>query len=175
MRLPENHRCSGLVVPFCFAAALSMAAAPALAGGCSPASRARNEATARIVFEEILSKGRIAENEHIYHPEFRAHGLTRDADRAEDREASEGWRLAVPDLRVDVLRTVADCAMVAVHFRGTGTNTGEGNGLPATGRKMDVEGMTFFGFKDGKIYEEWTVFDRYAMAEQLGLLGAPQE
>lgn len=175
MHSPGKDRLPGLACPLWLVAALSMAAAPAQAGGCSPANRARNEATARIVFEEILSHGRIAENEHIYHPEFRAHGLTRDADRAEDREASEGWRLAVPDLKVEVLRTVADCTMVAVHFRGTGTNSGEGNGLPATGHKMDVEGMTFFGFKDGKIFEEWTVFDRYAMAEQLGLLGAPQE
>ncbi len=137
---------------------------------CSAQQIADNERTARIVFEEILSKGRIAENEHIYDPQFVAHGLTRDATRAEDRAASEGWRRLAPDLEVKVLRTVADCGFVAVHFEGAGTNTGEGNGLPATGRPIRVRGMTFFHLQDGRIVEEWTEFDRYSLLEQMGLI-----
>ena len=123
------------------------------------------------MFDEILSKGRIAENEGLYDPEFKAHGPTHDADRAEDRAAAEGWRKAAPDLNVDVLRIAAECDLVAVHWEGTGTNTGEGNGLPATGRRVRVWGMTFFRLRNGRILEEWTVFDRYGMLQQIGLLG----
>ncbi len=143
----------------------------ASADRCSAKTRAKNVATASIVFEEILSKGLIDENEHIYHPDFVAHGVERDAGRAEDRAASEGWRKMAPDLTMKPLRMVADCSFVAVHWEGTGTNTGEGNGIPATGRKVRVLGMTFFHLKDGRILEEWTSFDQYALMNQLGLNG----
>lgn len=139
---------------------------------CSAKKISANMATVRIVFDEILSKGRIDENERIYHPDFVAHGKTRDAGRAEDRAASEGWRKAAPDLNMSILRMVADCDNVAVHFEGAGTNTGEGNGLPATGRRLQVRGMTFFHLKDGKIFEEWTEFDQLDMLKQLGLINA---
>jgi len=141
-------------------------------GACSAGQRQHNEATVRIVFEEILGKGRIAENEHIYHRDFVAHGLTRDAGRAEDRAASEEWRKMAPDLKMTVLRVVSACDMVAVHFEGSGTNTGAGNGFPATGRSIRVQGMTFFGMRDGKIAEEWTSFDSLALLKQLGLAGS---
>jgi predicted ester cyclase len=137
---------------------------------CSLADRRRNEATVRVVYDEILSQGRIAENERIYHPDFRVRGLTRDATRAEDRAASEGWRKMAPDLRMTVLNVVSDCDYVSVHWEGTGTNTGEGNGIPATGRSIRVRGMTLSRLKDGQIIEEWTSFDQYAFLKQLGLI-----
>jgi predicted ester cyclase len=153
------------------AAAASGTAAADAAFGCTADSRARNAATVRVVFEEILGKGRIDENEHIYHPDFRARGMTRDATRAEDRAASEGWRSMAPDLQMKVLHLVSDCDYVAAHFEGSGTNTGEGNGFPATGRTIRVRGMTIFRLVDGRIIEEWSSFDQYALLQQLGLVG----
>lgn len=151
--------------------------APARSGEAAPAASCgepdleANKRVARLVFEEVLSRGRIAENEAIYHPDFVAHGLTRDAGRDEDRAASEGWRQAAPDLKMTVLQIVAECDQVAVHWEGTGTNTGSGNGLPATGKSLRVRGMTFFRIAGGQILEEWTAFDQYALLKQLGLLG----
>ena len=133
---------------------------------CSQEQRHLNENTVRIVFDEILSKGRIAENEHIYHRNFVARGMSRDATRAEDRAASEGWRKMAPDLKMTILRTVSDCNFVAVHFEGRGTNTGEGNGFPATGRPVRVRGMTFFRLENAQIVEEWTEFDQYELLKQ---------
>lgn len=150
---------------------LSLANVPAVAApACTEAELERDKSVARAVFEEVLSKGRIDENEHLYHPQFVAHGLTRDVGRAEDREASRGWRQAVPDLRMVPLRLVAECGMVAVHWEGSGTNSGSGNGLPATGRSLRVQGMTFFKLDGGQIREEWTSFDQYTMLKDLGLL-----
>jgi steroid delta-isomerase-like uncharacterized protein len=158
------------VVPMTLAACASTDQRTAQAGACPAEQRAANEKTVRIVFEEILGKGRIDENEHIYHRDFVAHGVTQDANRAEDRAASEGWRTMAPDLKMTVLHVVSDCDYVAVHFEGTGTNTGAGNGFPATGRSIRVRGMTFFHLKDGQIFEEWTEFDQYALLKQLGLV-----
>lgn len=147
---------------------------PGLLTACERSTEAANKKVARVVFEEILSRGRVDENEHLYHPQFVAHGPTRDADRAADRAASRGWRSAVPDLEMRVLRMVAECDLVSVHWSGSGTNTGTGNGLPATGRRAEhLWGMTIFRIEQGQIREEWTSFDQYALLSQLGLLPAP--
>lgn len=137
-----------------------------------PAVQRQNEATARTVFEEILSRGQIAENEHIYHPNFAVRGLTRDAGRAEDRAAAEGWRAMAPDLRMTVLHVVSDCNFVSVHWQAEGTNTGSGNGFPATGKSLRVRGMTLFRFSEGRIIEEWGAFDMMALMNQLGIASA---
>ena len=51
-----------------------------------------------------------------------------------------------------------------------GTNTGTGNGLPATGKKVEQAGITIWRIVDGKIKEEWSEFDQLSMMKQLGLL-----
>ena len=157
-----------LLATFMLGTGLTQAAAP---DTCSAASVAKNKAVVRIVFEEILSRGRVDENEHIYHPDFVAHGPTQDAGRAEDRAASKAWRQVAPDLEMKVLRMVGECDMVAVHWAGSGTNTGAANGLPATGKTLsNLWGTTIFRLDGGRIREEWTVFDQYAMLKQLGLV-----
>jgi predicted ester cyclase len=155
------------------AAVLAMAlsgTAQAKEASCSSKQKLKNEATVRVVFEDILSQGKIDENEHIYHRDFVVRGMTRDASRAEDRAASEGWRKMAPDIKMTVLRLVSDCDFVAAHWEGTGTNTGEGNGFPATGRQIRVRGMTLYRLVEGQIIEEWTSFDNYALLKQLGLI-----
>lgn len=162
------------MVPVLLWGFLASGAALAQATDCTQQQLAHNRRVASTVFEQVLSQGKVDENEHLYHAEFVAHGVTRDAGRAEDRAASRGWRQAVPDLRMDVLRMVVECDQVAVHWSGSGTNTGTGNGLPATGRHLEkLWGMTIFALRDGRIREEWTVFDQYRMLQQLGLLPDP--
>ncbi|PYI96651.1 MAG: cyclase, partial [Verrucomicrobia bacterium] len=48
--------------------------------------------------------------------------------------------------------------------------TGTGNGLPATGKKVEQAGITIWRIVDGKIKEEWSAFDQLSMMQQLGLL-----
>ena len=45
-------------------------------------------------------------------------------------------------------------------------------GFPATGKHITVNGMTLFRFRDGKIVEEWSVFDMSSAMRQAGLLAA---
>ena len=51
-----------------------------------------------------------------------------------------------------------------------GTNTGEGNGLPATGKKVKGRGITIWRIVNGKIKEEWSEFDELRLMKQLGLI-----
>jgi steroid delta-isomerase-like uncharacterized protein len=69
-----------------------------------------------------------------------------------------------------VNRMIAEGDLVAVHITVSGTNTQAGMGFPATGKKIESDGVTIFRFKDGKICEEWNVFDMLKVMRQTGLL-----
>ena len=56
---------------------------------------------------------------------------------------------------------------MAVHWKGTGTNTVARAGLPGKGVKASVEGMTFFRFSAGRIVEEWSLIDMAALMKQM--------
>lgn len=81
-----------------------------------------------------------------------------------------GWRDAFPDLKITVDKQVAEGDLVAVRWTARGTNTGAGNGIPATGRAVQTMGTTLFRVADGRIAEEWTCADSLGLMKQLGML-----
>ena len=117
-----------------------------------------NKITARRVFLEIFNQGKYDVAKDIYAPDFVNHGLTMDANLAQDQAAVHGWRDAAPDLVMTVLNEVAEGDFVSVLWTGTGTNTGTGNGYSATGKRMTMRGITIWRFANGKIQEEWSEF-----------------
>lgn len=136
----------------------------------------RNKAVARQLFEQVFGpQWRIDLVDQIHTPDFVAHGTTRDATLEDDRRAVIGWKAAAPDMVAKVDGVVAEGDVVAVRWTASGTNTGAGNGLPATGKKVVAHGMTFFRFRDGRIAEEWSVIDMLSVLRQLGLIPDPTD
>jgi steroid delta-isomerase-like uncharacterized protein len=83
---------------------------------------------------------------------------------------------AFPDLRMDVQDIVADGAKVVARVRYTGTQRGEFQGMPATGKSVDVQLVDIFAFDgDGRVREHWGVADQLTLLQQLGVVpaGAP--
>jgi steroid delta-isomerase-like uncharacterized protein len=138
-----------------------------LVSGSAAADEAANVTTAKRVFLEKMGQGRFDRLDEIYGPGFVAHGPARDYTLDEDNESGRQWRAAFPDLEVEVLRTVADKDFVAVHWRGSGTNTVAAGGMPGKGARASIEGMTFFRFVKGRIVEEWSLIDMASLARQL--------
>ena len=132
----------------------------------------QNKATARRVFDEIFNQGKFEVADEIYASNFVNHGVSRDADLKEDQAAAKGWKLAFPDLKMTVVQEIAEGDLVTVLYTATGTNTGEGNGLPATGKKVSGRGITIWRIVNGKITEEWSEFDQLRIMKDLGLLPA---
>ncbi len=130
----------------------------------------KNKAVARRVFDEIFNQGKFDVADEIYATNFVNHGVHRDAGLKEDQDAARGWKLAFPDLKMTVLKEIAEGDLVTVLYGVTGTNTGEGNGLPATGKKIEGRGITIWRIVNGKITEEWSEFDQLRFMKELGLL-----
>jgi len=51
-----------------------------------------------------------------------------------------------------------------------GTNTGTGNGQPATGKTAELRGITIWRIVDGRIKEEWSAYNELSSMQQLGLM-----
>jgi predicted ester cyclase len=132
---------------------------------------ARNKAMARRVYEEGLSQGRF---EVPYTAGFVGHGGAADFNHAAGIAEARGWRAAFPDLKVVVDLVIAEGDLVCVRWTARGTNTGAGNGIAATGKRVAISGTTFFRFADGAIAEEWTSGDALGLMRQLGLLPQPK-
>jgi len=143
-----------------------VAAAP-VAVGATPQDR--NKAVARRVFDEIFNQGRFGVAAEVYARDFINHGRTRDISLEEDQDAARGWKSAFPDLKITVEQIIAEGDLVTVLWTAKGTNTGTGNGLPATGKSAAGRGITIWRIRDGKIVEEWSEFDQHGMLLQLGL------
>ena len=135
----------------------------------------QNKALAKRAFEELLSKGKFELAEQLYAKDFVNHGIRRDIKLDEDQAALKGWHQAFPDLAIVPEKLIAEGDLVTIYWIARGTNTGTGNGLPATGKKAEQAGITIWRIVNGKIKEEWSAFDQLSLMQQLGLLsGQPK-
>lgn len=83
------------------------------------------------------------------------------------------WFEGFPDLTIDVDDLIAegDRVVARAHFRGT--HRGEFMGVPATGRKIDVEVIDILRVQDGLLVEHWGAMDSMVMLSQLGVAPEP--
>lgn len=130
----------------------------------------QNKAIARRAFEEILSQGRFDVAEQLYAKDFINNGIHSKANLEEDQAALKGWHQAFPDIVIVPEKFIAEGDLVTIYWVARGTNTGTGNGLPATGKKAELAGITIWRIVEGKIKEEWSAFDQLSLMQQLGLL-----
>ena len=132
----------------------------------------QNKAIAKRAFEELLSQGRYEVAEQLYAKDFVNHGIHHDIGLDEDQTALKGWHQAFPDIAIIPEKLIAEGDLVTIYWIARGTNTGTGNGLPATGKKAELAGITIWRIVDDKIKEEWSAFDQLSMMQQLGLIPA---
>jgi steroid delta-isomerase-like uncharacterized protein len=78
-------------------------------------------------------------------------------------------RTAFPDFNLAIKQTVADGDYIVSHWTVTGTQKGEFQGIPATGRRIEINGLGLARVKDGRVINERVYFDRLGMLEQLGV------
>jgi steroid delta-isomerase-like uncharacterized protein len=122
---------------------------------------------------DVAAVDRFLANEYVIHsdPGDPWEGKTLSRDGFKERLVAS--RAPFPDLRFDVTDSISEGDRVAIAWRMTGTQTGALGALPATGRAIDVCGMTVYYFRDGRITGHRQVVDRLAVAQQLGLAGRP--
>ncbi|NIR27704.1 MAG: ester cyclase [Gammaproteobacteria bacterium] len=81
---------------------------------------------------------------------------------------------AFPDLHITIEGDlIAEGDYVAERWTLEGTHQGELIGIPATGKRVKVAGMSISRLVDGKQVEHWSVMDQFGLLQQIGVIPMP--
>jgi predicted ester cyclase len=83
------------------------------------------------------------------------------------RTAFTEFLRAFPDWRQEVVELVAEGDTVVARFRCHGTQTGDWQGLAASGRRMQIDEVHFFQFARGRVRGLWGLEDTWTRMRQL--------
>jgi predicted ester cyclase len=83
------------------------------------------------------------------------------------------FRSAFPDMRIEIEDILAEGDKVAARMRLRGRNTGSFQGMPPTGKAVDVTATGIFRVVDGKATDNWVTLDALGLLQQLGVVPAP--
>jgi steroid delta-isomerase-like uncharacterized protein len=134
-----------------------------------------NKAIVRRYFDQVLNEKR-----HDFAEEFLADNIElHGSGLAPGLDVVKQWltmfAAAFPDGHQVIEDVVAEEDRVVARTTFNGTQQGEMQGIPATGKNVSIPSITIFRLDNGKIAEGWLVSDNLGMMQQLGVIPAPQE
>jgi len=135
-----------------------------------------NKAIVRRSFEELFNQGDLDVADEVFAPDYVGHdpALTYDMHGSEEfKHFVQMYRTAFPDLELTIEDQVAEGDEVVTRFTARGTHLGELMGIPPTGRKVSVTGISIDRLVNGKSVESWTNYDVLSMLQQLGVIPMP--
>lgn len=136
-----------------------------------------NTAVVRRYVEEGFNAGSMDALDEVFAPGFVNHDPGNPAVRDLEglKESVRMLHQAFPDVHtsIDALFTDGDC--VIKRFTLHGTQQGEFNGIPPTGKQITLEGIDILRVSEGRIQEIWMGIDYLAMLQQLGVVPQPEQ
>ena len=124
--------------------------------------------------DQVWNRANLDAMEEFYTPDFVLHFLpdgseTRGIER--QREHVREHRESFPDWSEDIQRIVAEGDLVVIHYVSSGTQEGEWQGRPPTGRRVRLHEVSIFRIEAGRIAEQWLLPDVAGMERQLAGTG----
>lgn len=105
--------------------------------------------------------------------DFRRRGPDQDADGlAAMKQFMRQVHTAYPDFHIQLNESAYGENLAFTHWTVTGTHSGEGS-VEATGKNVEISGMTLLRFEEGMITEELAYYDTATLQEQLGVEAVP--
>ena len=72
------------------------------------------------------------------------------------------------DIAMPIDEVIAEGDRVLARLRFQGRHTGKLQGIPATGKPVDIIVMDYFRIADGRLVEHWALMDNLTMLKQIG-------
>lgn len=137
----------------------------------------QNKATSRRWYLEIFNQGKLEVADEIhtaayinYDPYAPPGGFGQGP--AATKNVVALYRGAFPDVHFTIEDQIAEGDKVVTRWTARGTNAGSLNGVPPTGRKAAVGGISVERFDQGKLAETRVSFDMFGLLQQLGVVPA---
>lgn len=140
-----------------------------------------NKVIIQCLYEEAWNNRRFELLDLLLSPSHALHGPPAVSGAAVGPEVYKQVMLlytsAYPDLCFRIEEMIAEGEKVACYWTMTGTHRGDFLGIPATGKKVSLDGITIHHVTDGKIMDTFVGMDNWSLMHQLGVApaaGQPQ-
>ena len=133
-------------------------------------STEQNKTLVRTLMEEVWHKHNVAAIDEIFGPEYIGHVISYPGssyDIEEAKEDSADFLTAFSDFRVTCDDVFAEGDRVALRYTTRATHTGEFAGIAPTGRRVAFAGIAINRCHEGRIVEQWQIFDGPGLMAQL--------
>ena len=138
------------------------------------AGAAANEALAHRWHMDIFHAGKLEVADEILGPGFVFHMPNTDVAGVDGtKQLATAFRTAFPDLRITHEDAVAAGNRVAIRWTARGTHRGDFQGVPPSGKAIQLRGADFYRIEHGKIAEAWIDYNVFEILQQMGALPAP--
>ena len=137
-------------------------------------STEENKALVERFVEEFWNEGNLSTADELMVPDAQIHLPTGDVVDVDGLKGFAGvFRGSFPDWHSTFEELVAEDDRVAERWTGRGTHRGELQGIPPTGKRVEVPGSVFYRIVDRKIVEFRGQLDMMGMMQQLGVIPPP--
>jgi steroid delta-isomerase-like uncharacterized protein len=126
-------------------------------------SAEENKAIVRRYLEDAWNNGNVDAVDQLFVPEL-AEGI---------KQQILAFRAGFPDWHCEIDDFIVEGDKVVNRWTGTATHTGTLFGIPPTGKKVTVEGITIHRIQNGKITNDWSQGNQLQLMQQLGVVPAP--
>lgn len=132
----------------------------------------KNKACTQNFYLQVYSKHNIAIIDSLVSEDYVEHQTTKGFahNKRGLKSALKEFFKAFPDFDVKINFMIAKNDMVVAQITMTGTNTGPFNGIPATNKKIHVDGVDIVRYKNGKAAEHWGYLEEGKILTQLGVV-----
>lgn len=136
----------------------------------------KNKRIERRFYEEAWNKGNIELVDELTAGDYLLHELTDDLIVGPDglKRNIATVRGAFPNLHLTIEDQIAEGDRVVTRWTARGTHQGHFEGIPPTGKEMQVAGISISRLVAGKFVEAWMSLDRLGLLQQLNALPAPE-
>lgn len=136
----------------------------------------QNKMIVRRFSEEVENQGHFAVADELLASDIVSHTPLGEADGLESaKQFSAMLRAAFPDLHITIEDLVSEDDKVAARWTCRGTHEGQFQGMPPTGKQVEISGITISRIANGKIIEQWANPDVLGLMQQLGAVPMPTQ
>jgi steroid delta-isomerase-like uncharacterized protein len=139
-------------------------------------SAEENKALVRRFVKEFWNEGNTATADELMAVDAEIHMPTGEVVSLDELKGFAGaWRGAFPDWHSTFEELIAEGDRVAERWTGRGTHRGELQGIPPTGKRVEVPGSVFYRIVGGKIVGFRGQLDMMNLMQQLGAVPEPEQ
>ena len=130
-----------------------------------------NKAIVSRLYEEVMNQNKSSIVDELVAPNYVNRNFPLLAPGGDGfRQVIDMFRMAFPDLQIIIEDEIAQDDKVVTRGYFTGTNQGEFQGMPPTGKQVKTSYIEISRIENGQLVENWIQMDNLGMLQQLGVI-----